>query len=62
MEAEGSFIFINNKIGQSVPHLHIHILPRKMHDGFRGFFWPRRPYSSEYDMDEIRMKIKRAME
>jgi len=41
LRAEGSFIAINNRVSQSVPHLHIHIVPRKKKDGLRGFFWPR---------------------
>ncbi len=44
MKAEGSFVAINNVVSQSVPHLHVHIVPRKRQDGLRGFFWPRRPY------------------
>jgi histidine triad (HIT) family protein len=42
MEAEGSFVAMNNVVSQSVPHFHIHIVPRKKGDGLRGFFWPRR--------------------
>jgi histidine triad (HIT) family protein len=44
MKADGSFVAINNIVSQSVPHLHVHIVPRKRQDGLRGFFWPRRPY------------------
>jgi histidine triad (HIT) family protein len=44
MKAEGTFVAINNIVSQSVPHLHVHIVPRKRSDGLRGFFWPRRPY------------------
>jgi len=44
MKADGSFVAINNIVSQSVPHLHVHIVPRKRSDGLRGFFWPRRPY------------------
>jgi histidine triad (HIT) family protein len=44
MGAEGSFVAINNRISQSVPHLHIHIVPRRKKDGLKGFFWPRNPY------------------
>ena len=45
--AEGSFVAINNRVSQSVPHLHIHIVPRRRKDGLRGFFWPRQPYKDE---------------
>jgi histidine triad (HIT) family protein len=41
MKAEGSFVAMNNVESQSVPHLHVHIVPRTKGDGLRGFFWPR---------------------
>lgn len=41
MQADGSFVAMNNIVSQSVPHFHIHIVPRKRGDGLRGFFWPR---------------------
>ena len=44
MKAEGTFVAMNNVVSQSVPHPHVHIVPRKRSDGLRGFFWPRRPY------------------
>lgn len=44
MEAQGTFVAINNKVSQSVPHLHVHIVPRTKGDGLRGFFWPRQKY------------------
>ena len=47
VEADGSFVAVNNHISQSVPHLHIHILPRRRRDGLRGFFWPRLGYEDE---------------
>ena len=50
--AQGSFVAINNTVSQSVPHLHLHVVPRTKGDGLRGFFWPRRKYgdgeSAEY--------------
>ena len=49
MKAEGTFVAINNRISQSVPHLHIHIVPRRHGDGLRGFFWPRHAYSTEQE-------------
>lgn len=45
--AEGSFVAINNRVSQSVPHLHIHVVPRSAKDGLRGFFWPRTQYEDE---------------
>ena len=44
LKAEGTLIAINNRVSQSVPHLHIHVVPRRRGDGLRGFFWPRNPY------------------
>lgn len=43
--AQGSFVAINNVVSQSVPHLHLHVVPRTKGDGLRGFFWPRRKYA-----------------
>lgn len=42
--AEGSFVAVNNRISQSVPHLHVHVVPRRKKDGLKGFFWPRQKY------------------
>jgi len=47
MRADGSFVAINNRVSQSVPHLHVHIVPRRKKDGLRGFFWPRNRYESQ---------------
>ena len=44
--AEGTFVAINNRVSQSVPHLHVHVVPRTKGDGLRGFFWPRTKYGS----------------
>lgn len=44
MQADGSFVAINNRVSQSVPHLHMHVVPRRKGDGLRGFFWPRKKY------------------
>src|ERR1700693_1799250 len=57
MQAEGSFVAINNRVSQSVPHLHVHIVPRRKKDGLRGFFWPRQPYKTPEEAEEIRKKI-----
>ncbi|GAB3757694.1 HIT family protein [Microlunatus parietis] len=43
--AQGSFVAMNNVISQSVPHLHLHVVPRSKGDGLRGFFWPRTKYA-----------------
>jgi histidine triad (HIT) family protein len=47
MEADGSFVAMNNVVSQSVPHFHVHIVPRRRGDGLRGFFWPRQKMSAE---------------
>ena len=55
MEAEGSFVAINNRVSQSVPHFHVHIVPRRKGDGMKGFFWPRRAYK---DAQEIAATLR----
>ncbi len=45
LDAQGSFVAINNTVSQSVPHLHLHVVPRTKGDGLRGFFWPRTKYA-----------------
>jgi histidine triad (HIT) family protein len=50
MEAEGTFVANNNVVSQSVPHLHVHVVPRRKKDGLRGFFWPRNPYEGPEEM------------
>jgi histidine triad (HIT) family protein len=58
--ADGTFVAMNNKISQSVPHLHTHVVPRRRKDGLRGFFWPRAPYASEDEAAAIAAKIRAA--
>jgi histidine triad (HIT) family protein len=58
LQAQGSFVAMNNKISQSVPHLHIHIVPRRKGDGLKGFFWPRTKYANESDMVNVQINIK----
>ncbi|OQX85397.1 MAG: HIT family protein [Candidatus Latescibacteria bacterium 4484_7] len=60
--ADGVFVAINNRISQSVPHLHVHIVPRSRGDGLKGFFWPRHPYGSDGEAEEIRKKLSDAIE
>jgi len=57
MNAQGTFVAINNKVSQSVPHLHVHIVPRRKGDGLRGFFWPRGRYESAEQMREIQARV-----
>jgi histidine triad (HIT) family protein len=61
MGAEGTFIAINNRISQGVPHLHIHIVPRRKKDGLKGFFWPRNPYKDEAELLKTRKAIQKAV-
>ena len=56
--AEGSFVAVNNRVSQSVPHLHIHVVPRRRKDGLRGFFWPRTQYRDPEAMQSIRYQIR----
>ena len=61
MGAEGTFVAMNNKVSQSVPHLHVHVVPRKRKDGLRGFFWPRRRYGSDTEREEVGARIAAAL-
>jgi histidine triad (HIT) family protein len=62
LDAEGTFIAINNRVSQTVPHLHIHIVPRRRRDGLRGFFWPRQPYRDEAAREAVRDAIEREVQ
>jgi histidine triad (HIT) family protein len=53
LQADGSFVAANNKVSQSVAHLHVHVVPRRRKDGLRGFFWPRVPYASNEERDQF---------
>lgn len=61
LKAEGTFIAVNNKVSQSIDHLHIHLVPRKKGDGLKGFFWPRMKYKSEVHILEVQQAIKNEM-
>jgi histidine triad (HIT) family protein len=61
MQAEGSFVAINNRVSQSVPHLHVHIVPRRKKDGLRGFFWPRIAHPDEAAMHQAQAAIRAAL-
>ncbi len=60
--AEGSFIAINNRVSQTVPHLHIHIVPRRRRDGLKGFFWPRQHYHDDAAREAVRDAIEREIQ
>lgn len=59
--AHGSFVAINNKVSQSVPHLHVHVVPRKFKDGLRGFFWPRQMYDDDAHAASVAEAIRKAV-
>ena len=59
--AQGTFVAMNNVVSQSVPHLHVHVVPRTKGDGLKGFFWPRTKYPSEAAMSEVGEKLRRAL-
>jgi histidine triad (HIT) family protein len=61
LEAEGTFVAMNNRVSQSVPHLHVHIVPRRKKDGLKGFFWPRRKYEDEAEILVVQERIRAAI-
>jgi histidine triad (HIT) family protein len=61
MTAEGSFVAINNRVSQSVPHLHVHIVPRKTKDGLKGFFWPRSKYQGDAHVADVQQSLQAAI-
>ena len=61
IQAEGSFVAVNNRVSQSVAHLHFHVVPRRRGDGLRGFFWPRQRYQDEAEMERVRGLLSAAI-
>ena len=59
--AGGTFVALNNRVSQSVPHLHVHVVPRTKGDGLRGFFWPRTKYASDDEASEYAARIAAAL-
>ena len=59
--AQGSFVAINNRVSQSVPHLHVHVVPRTKGDGLRGFFWPRQRYGSDEEAAAVAERLRSAL-
>ena len=59
--AQGAFVAINNRVSQSVPHLHVHVVPRTKGDGLKGFFWPRHKYRDEKHIEEVRVALAKKM-
>jgi histidine triad (HIT) family protein len=56
--AQGTFVAMNNTVSQSVPHMHMHVVPRTKGDGLRGFFWPRTKYASGEEAEEYAARIR----
>lgn len=61
MSAAGSFVALNNRVSQSVPHLHVHVVPRNRRDGLRGFFWPRTRYADDAEAESHAERIRSAL-
>jgi histidine triad (HIT) family protein len=60
LDADGVFVAANNRVSQSVPHFHVHAVPRRRKDGLRGFFWPRNRYESDDRMAEVASQLRAA--
>jgi histidine triad (HIT) family protein len=58
---QGTFVALNNVVSQSVPHLHVHVVPRTRGDGLRGFFWPRQRYASDDEAAEYAARLRDAL-
>lgn len=61
LAAGGTFVAVNNRVSQSVPHLHTHVVPRTKGDGLRGFFWPRHKYDTEEQAESYANRIAAAL-
>lgn len=59
--AAGSFVALNNRVSQSVPHLHVHVVPRNRKDGLRGFFWPRTSYRDDMEAEAMAKRLRAAI-
>jgi histidine triad (HIT) family protein len=62
LEAEGSFVALNNRVSQSVPHFHVHVVPRRRKDGLRGFFWPRQKYADDAHAEETARVLRETLD
>ena len=61
LEADGTFVAINNRVSQSVPHVHIHLVPRHRKDGLKGFFWPRQRYQDDATLQQVQDTLRAAI-
>lgn len=62
MDSVGSFVAMNNVVSQSVPHLHVHVVPRNRKDGLRGFFWPRQRYATDDEAAGVARRVAAALD
>lgn len=60
--ADGSFVAVNNRVSQSVPHVHVHVVPRRHRDGLRGFFWPRGRYADDGEAAQVQSALRAAVD
>lgn len=61
LSCQGTFVAANNVVSQSVPHLHVHVVPRTRGDGLRGFFWPRHRYESDEEAASYATRLRAAL-
>jgi histidine triad (HIT) family protein len=61
MNAGGTFVAANNRVSQSVPHFHTHVVPRNRKDGLRGFFWPRTRYADDAEAGQVAARLRAAL-
>lgn len=61
MDAAGTFVAANNRVSQSVPHFHVHVVPRNRKDGLRGFFWPRTRYADDTEAEAVAGRLRAAL-
>ncbi len=61
LDAHGTFVAMNNGVSQSVPHLHVHVVPRRRKDGLKGFFWPRTRYVDDDEMAAVAAAVRAAV-
>ena len=61
LDAHGTFVAMNNTVSQSVPHAHVHVVPRRRKDGLRGFFWPRTKYADDAEAESYAERIRDAL-
>jgi histidine triad (HIT) family protein len=61
LAADGTFVAINNRVSQSVPHVHIHLVPRHRKDGLKGFFWPRQRYKDDAALRQVQETLRAAV-